>query len=805
MQSESKAHLAVMGTSTRAHWSISTLFALALVVPGLVALAPVAHAKSPEVVFDAPFALNGDATGLAIDAAGRFAAVVVAVDQTSPPIGLPGGVTKNDVFAFDLTATGLLYDAVHRPEVRTGQLPAAQSVAFAAAEDNPSVGRFVVGGPGNTVSRWNTRGETADWEKKAEASGHAKVVAISEDGRRVAAAVNGATGVSGRVFVYGDLGNYVWDVNITDATGTVGSPVTAMQFAREGNLLVIGHERGVSFLNPFSPTKPKAADIVTYATNGAVTALDVSRDGSWVVVGTADGSQGFVYYFPSTDRKQPWNRGFSSAISAVALSNDGKFFAAGTRAGDVHFFEQDAALVAKPRSDNERIEKFNLAGKSVVRLDYDASGDTLVGATETEVAGFHVSRNSPIWRVTSATLSLDGPLVGALIGDSGERVLVVSQREVTALRMVSSASVTVPEGLVRQAVPGDTVRFNLLVENTGSTTDTYTFKTSPPPGWTVDAVKPLTLLPDEKTTVQVNVTSPTGSSPGSSITRTTVESRALLAQGKSPVVKSLDLNVTLARIHNVRLESSERSIALDQGQEATYAFTIKNLGNADAVVNLTAAQAPSRGTSWRARFDPDQITVNPGGTATGTLLLTAPQDGADGDSNVVTIRARVGSASVTELTFTARVNPSFDFDVSANETTVFATPGRTSFVKLTIANTGNSDDTVNLTATLPESARQEWRATLDRDAIDVPRGERRTVTLSVRSTARDALEAAVTIVAVSLGSGERQTVVVSLEQATASESDESLWQRLTPAPAPFAFLLVVAALALFARRRALDR
>lgn len=768
----------------------------------LTGIVPTTLAKSPETVFNAPFALNGDVTGLAMDAAGRFAAVVVAVDQTATPIGLPGTVSKNDVFAFDLTATGLLYDAQHAAAFRTAQLPAGQSVAFGAGISDPGIGRFAVGGPGNTVTLYNTRGETPLWEKKAEATGHAKAIATSSDGGRTAVAINNPTGTAGRVFVYDNLGRYVWDFNVTDVTGTSGSPVTVMQIARQGRLLVIGHAEGVTFLDPFSTTKPKGDQVVTYQTNGEVTSIDLSRDGAFVVVGTADGSQGFVYFFPSTDRKQPWNRGFSSAINTVAISNEGSFFAAGTRAGDVHFFEQDASLVAKPRSDTEKLEKFNLAGKSVVKLDYDSTGSTLVATTEVEVAGFHLSRNSPIWRVTGASLSLEDPLVGALVGDGGERVLVVSGREVTALKMASSATVEVPGGLVRSAVPGDTVRFDLVVSNTGSAPDTYTFKTSPPAGWTVDAVKPLTLLPDEKATVQVNVTSPTGSAPGSALTRATVESQALASQGKSPIVKTLDLNVTLARVHNLRIEAGERQISLDQGQEAAFAFTLKNLGNAEALVNLSVTQAPSRGSSWRARFDPDQISVPAGGGAvTGTLLLTAPSDGADGDSNVVTIRARVGSSSVTEHSFTARVNPSFEFALDANETSLVVQSGKSKIVKLTVSNTGNSDDTVNLTLSLPEAARQNWNVKIDREAIDVPRGEKRTVTLTVRSTTKDAPEAAVTVVAVSLGSGSRESLTISLESAVPDATERTLWQRLTPAPAPLTFLVILAALALVARRR----
>lgn len=772
---------------------VSNLVTLALVV-GL--LTPVVAARPPEPVFVAPFDVKGTVTGLAADARANFVAAVVDVDLT------PGTILSapaNDVFAFDMGGRGLIWDARHADKFRTGKLPTAQVVAFASGEQDLTLGRFATGGPGNVVSRWNTNGEKADWEKETEIQGTVAAVGITPNGDRVVVLVNPTTG-AGRLFDYqGATGKYQWELNLTDAAGE-GARGTVIGMGRgQSKTMVVGTEAGIYVLDPTSNARPESP--FRYGTNGAVTAVDVSGDGKYFIVGTSNGC--FFYFGPATrgpaDPK-PYNRCVSGTVTSVAMTLDGKRFAVGTSSGAVHFFQRlaDQSDLATEFADPVlpgRDTKYAL-GKPILSLDYDSVGTTLVAVTEAEVAGFHSSRVTPIWRVTGADLKLDAPLKGARVGDNGERIAIAGKTKMTAIKVVYSGSVEIPGGLVRSALPGDVVRYQVNLKNTGSALDTYMVKIVPPAGWTVDAVKPATLLPDESLTVSVNLTSPTGSPPGYALTRFSVESQGLKDQAKDPVIYSKELNVTLSRIVNVRLESGERGLTLNQGQESSFPFTIKNDGNSEVVVNLSTLQSAS--PSWSARFDQEQVRIGAGGSATGTLLVTAPQNGADGDSNLVTVRARVGTTYETVLKFTARVNPVYNLGIEANATEVTPRATRTSFIKLTITNTGNTLDTVNLTTTiLPLSSASKWKVTLDRTSVDVPKGESRTVTLGIRPLAADAEEVSVTVTASSQGNpGESSSVSIL------SEVDTSPPPKRNPLPAPglLAVALGALAVALLARR-----
>ena len=219
-------------------------------------------------------------------------------------------------------------------------------------------------------------------------------------------------------------------------------------------------------------------------------------------------------------------------------------------------------------------------------------------------------------------------------------------------------------------------------------------------------------------------------------------------------------------------------------------------------MNLTAVQAPSRGSSWNVRFDPAQLVVSPGQSVTGTAVITAPTNAADGDANTITIRGRVGDTYYSDLVVVGRVNPEFRMELTANTTAVVTRPGQASTVRLTVQNLGNTPDVANLTTLiLPESARLDWRVSLDYDTLEVRRGDSRAVTLTIRSTVRDPTPASVTVSMTTAGAGDRQSVTISLEQTTASEPRVGFTERIPGPGLAFVALALLGAALVAGRRR----
>src|SRR5439155_860018 len=77
------------------------------------------------------------------------------------------------------------------------------------------------------------------------------------------------------------------------------------------------------------------------------------------------------------------------------------------------------------------------------------------------------------------------------------------------------------------------------------------------------------------------------------------------------------LNMTVPRAVVLNVTAEDRVTTLRAGgTPVPIPITIRNRGNADGVVNLTATQALSRGSSWPVRFQLEQVTVPVGGEKT---------------------------------------------------------------------------------------------------------------------------------------------------------------------------------------------
>lgn len=770
-------------------------------------LSPVALARPPVANRDAPDNTGGqEISDLDLDPTGRFATAVVVYDTSkiipTPIGGLPGTSPTNthkDIFACDfgpanLPRSGSGCRGINHASTSSGN--PAQSVDVTSYSGSSGLTPvYAVGGPGDGLSFWFHSSDTARF---AKAVGNPVTnVSVAPDGTRVVAGVSPTNvGSAGKVVVYGSDGELKWELDLQDRQGNPARP-TSLAFSGDGKVLVVGTTRGLLFLDVYG-SKPTSLvqSAAPIDTTGAVTKVIVSRTGSAVVAGTTDG----IYYVPLVNHRPQsgatWNRGVTDGVSDVAMSLDGERFAAasGTR---IHFYRHiEGPLVA------EQLPASHDAGARVNDIAYDSSGSLLVAVAGDSVLGFGPAKTTPLWTfkaTETARGALDLPLRKVAVSDSGERFVVAGRTKLMAYTNVVSATASFGNAGPVSVVPATPLATAFTLTNTGSLPDNYTFVVKAPVGWSATSPSNLALDPDQSAPVNLTVEAPPGTAPG--VYPLTVELRSRATSGGH--LTTAFLNLSLPRAVALALDTQDEKVLLRQGGEETVTFTVRNLGNAEGLVNLSATQAVSDGSSWGARFSQDQVRIAAGASADVDLVLTAPAQGASGARNVVTVRAREGDTEAVRVV-TAYVNAQFGAEVSTGNTSVEFKPGESRTLSVTIRNTGNTEDTFNVTYTVtPPLAESDWKVTLAEDLkVTLAQGASKTISVAIRPAVAEPRDASLTLRAVSQGSpalAENSAVVILASRpadATPTEDGSSP----IPAPSPLALLALVGVAALVARR-----
>jgi len=190
-------------------------------------------------------------------------------------------------------------------------------------------------------------------------------------------------------------------------------------------------------------------------------------------------------------------------------------------------------------------------------------------------------------------------------------------------------------------------------------------------------------------------------------------------------------------------------------------------------VNLSSTQILSRGAQWPVRFDKDhEIRIPAGGEVTVDMVVSAPNDAASGDRDDITILAREGRPGIDPViadatkVVTVYVDPKFGADVSSRNASFESLPGELKQVPINILNTGNTDDTYNVSFEVtPSTFQNDWYVVLDHNHISIPRGATRTVILTVRPGVTNPREASLILKAASNGSAETESGATTISLA----------------------------------------
>jgi len=150
---------------------------------------------------------------------------------------------------------------------------------------------------------------------------------------------------------------------------------------------------------------------------------------------------------------------------------------------------------------------------------------------------------------------------------------------------------------IGSGVPGEDVSFDINLTNTGNTRDLYTLsRQEPPEGWSARLDKSfMDLLPGRVGTVKLIVTIPIDAIAGT----TAPVNVTMTSSGNSTYTVTVSTQTFVEDMHALAVNLLQQQVDVVPGAEATFNFTLRNLGNGPDTfrVNVVQTAGPSEGVS----------------------------------------------------------------------------------------------------------------------------------------------------------------------------------------------------------------
>jgi len=300
----------------------------------------------------------------------------------------------------------------------------------------------------------------------------------------------------------------------------------------------------------------------------------------------------------------------------------------------------------------------------------------------------------------------------------------------------------------QENVPGGSTTFTATVTNTGDVTDNFTLSARDNENWSL-SVFPSSLLIAK------------GASGNATLTVRIPDNAAAYRRDNIRVIaqsrydntveneNSCILQVTAIR-RGVRVEISPTENSSEPGENVAFRVIVTNTGNVADNYNLKV----SDNSVWTLTLSENSISnVDNVASRTVTLTATIPENAKNGTRDNITVTARSmidntieNSASCTAHAIVT-IGMGVEVTISPSEKT--GLPGESLSFTVTIKNTGDADDSYDLTVNDDAG----WGATLSENMLTIPAGGNITVVVSVTipSDAIDGDSTAITVTAISRG------------------------------------------------------
>ncbi|MGB1585425.1 MAG: NEW3 domain-containing protein [Thermoplasmatota archaeon] len=411
--------------------------------------------------------------------------------------------------------------------------------------------------------------------------------------------------------------------------------------------------------------------------NLEATSVAVSHTATqWAVAGF---TQGHVNLYgletPQVYDRQANDNPDNEDIVQVAITADGRFYAAADSDGDLFLYNNEFTDLGSPGL----LEKIDL-GTTIHDLAFSHNGRYLVAAADSTVHFYRVSTGGlqEYWSdtrtgaVEHVDISGDGATVLATVGDTVHRY--EEERKLTFTGPVSALTIE----------PGAKEQATVQLKNDGNRDVDIALSAVLPKDWGVEFdPKSVTLPPGGQQNVKVSLVAADGHPAGDE----QVIIKAATGSGSQEV--TLDVVVLQDRVWNVQ-SNGTLNVGLDAGGSATLTVLVTNEGNA---VDETTIIATTDKEGWSVTAQPASVRLDPGEMTKVRIVVQAPSDAKELETAMIQVSALAEPDVVVDLTATVGAN--FGISFAGTLQGPLYPDERKSF-ELSVTNTGNAPDSIQI-------------------------------------------------------------------------------------------------------------
>ncbi len=384
-------------------------------------------------------------------------------------------------------------------------------------------------------------------------------------------------------------------------------------------------------------------------------------------------------------------------------------------------------------------DTFTLSKSGTWSTTLPASVTVASGATQDVTVGVQVPTNALGGSSDAVTVTATSQGDGSQTGSS---------TLTTTANTTHGASFSPPHTL--SGDPGTTASYTFSLTNTGSDPAGDTFNiTLGAHAWTTTSTASVTMGPGVSKDVTVNVTIPSSAQVGDSDAVTLTATSQADANAKATVTLTTNVNT----VRGVTVDPTSAAASGNPDSSVTYNLKVTNTGSASDSFSIDIQTA----SPWSANSDTaSPFSLAAGANKTVKISVTIPGQAPGGVSSTATVKfTSVGDGTKSATaSLTTTPNVLHDVQISADSNAKSGNPGTDVTYTLHVMNTGNVQDTYDLT-----KSGGSWSTTGPTTPITVGAGN--TVDASVK----------VSIPAGALAGDSDAVTITATSQADGSKTD----------------------------------